>query len=264
VDALLPIQLDQDALDDERNRHVELTKDPDRPGYDIRGHVDDETGELVHTVLTAAMATDPDNPLDTQMADDLRAQGLDPYADGCVLTRTKGQRMHDALKRVLQQVLASNVLGVRGKTPVTMSITVPVHTLHGVPGAMPATGSAGHSLPISLVRRLACEGSAFTRFVMSLGGKVIDVSHTVRTLKPHERKIKQIETGGVCQAAGCARGDPTGHPLIPHHINPYARCKTTSLADTALLCEIAHADLHHGKTIRLKNGHSINEHGWVD
>jgi hypothetical protein len=97
VDALLPIQLDQDALDDERNRHVELTKDPDRPGYDLRGHLDDETGALWHTVLTAAMATDPDNPLDTQLAEQLRAQGLDPYADGCVLIRTKGQRMHDAL-----------------------------------------------------------------------------------------------------------------------------------------------------------------------
>jgi hypothetical protein len=51
--------------------------------------------------------------------------------------------------------------------------------------------------------------------------------------------------------------------LIPHHVVPYAISRTTSLADTAMLCEISHADLHHGKTIRLKTGRSINQHGWV-
>ena len=264
VDALLPAQLDQDAIDDQRNRYLQLTKDPDRPGWDIRGHADDETGDLLHTVLTAAMATDPDNPLDTQTAEELRQQGLDPYSDGCVQIRTKGQRLHDALRLVLQKTLASNALGVRGKAPITMSITVSSEALHGVPGALPATGSAGQTLPISLVRRLACEGTAFTRFIMSLGNRVIASSHTSRTLSPHERKIKRIETGGICEAAGCTRGDPTGDPLIPHHIEPHAKCGTTSLADTAMFCDISHADLHHGKTIRLKNGRRINENGWVD
>ncbi len=264
VDALLPNQLDKDAIDDERNRQITVIKHPDRPGWDLDGHLDDELGELWHTALTAAMATDPDNPLDTAMAEALRAQGLDPYADGCVQVRSKGQRMHDALKLVLHKVLAGNVLGVRGKAPVTMSIIVSSEALHGVPGALPATGSAGQALPISLVRRLICDNTAFTRFIVSLGSKVIETSHTTRTLKPHERKIKQIETGGICEAAGCSRGDPTGHPLIPHHVEPWAKCGTTSLTDTAMFCDISHADLHHGKTIRLKNGRSINENGWVD
>lgn len=263
VDALLPNELDKDAIDDERNRSLELTKSTDRPGWDVRGHLDDETGDLLNTVLNAAAATDPDNPLDTETAAALREQGLDPYADGCILVRTKGQRTHDALRLVLRKVLAGNVLGVRGKAPVQMSITVSSDFLHGVPGARPATGSAGQTLPRSLVRRLACEGSAFTRFLTSLGSKVVDLSHTSRTLKPDERRIKRLETGGVCEAAGCHRGDATGHALIPHHVDPWAVSGTTSIRDTTMFCEISHADLHHGKTIRLKNGRSINEQGWV-
>jgi hypothetical protein len=114
-----------------------------------------------------------------------------------------------------------------------------------------------------MVRRLLC-GSAITRFVLSLGHRVIESSHTERTLKPHERRIKQIETGGLCQAAGCRNGTATGHRLTPHHVNPYATSGETSLTDTVMLCELSHHDLHDdGKTIRLKDGRRINPHGWV-
>ena len=263
TDALRPNELDQQADDDQANRGVVLRKETDRPGWDIRGHLDDETGELLHTAMTAAAATDPDNPVDTETAANLRAQGLDPQVDGCVQVRSKSQRMHDALKLLLHKTLASKALGVRGKAQVCVNVTVSAEALTGVPGALPATGSAGQTLPISLVRRLACD-NALTRFVLSLGHKVIETSHTSRTLKPHERTIKQLEVGGVCETAGCGRGDPTGHPLIPHHVTPYAQCKTTSLEDTVMLCEISHAHVHHGNTIRLKNGRRINEHGWAD
>ena len=263
TDALRPNELDQQADDDQANRSLVLRKQADRPGWDIRGHLDDETGELLHTALTAAAATDPDNPVDTETAAALRAQGLDPHTDGCVQVRSKPQRMHDALKQLLHKTLASKALGVRGKAPVHVNITVSSDLLHDVPGAMPATGSAGQTLPASLVRRWACD-SALSRFVLSLGHKVLETSHTSRTLKPHERKIKQVETGGICEAAGCGRGDPTGHALIPHHITPYARSKTTSLADTVQLCDISHAHLHHGNTLRLKNGRRIDEHGYTD
>ncbi|MFN2523465.1 MAG: hypothetical protein ABR614_09175, partial [Mycobacteriales bacterium] len=82
---------------------------------------------------------------------------------------------------------------------------------------------------------------------------------------PHERRIKHLETGGICQGAGCSRGDPTGHPLIPHHAEPYSINQVTSLADTVLFCEITHNDIHvGGKTIRLKDGRLLNNTGWVD
>ena len=97
--------------------------------------------------------------------------------------------------------------------------------------------------------------------MLSLGHKVIETSHTERTLKPHERRAKRIETGGHCQGAGCTRGP--GTRLVPHHADPWSQCGTTSLSDTVLLCEQTHTQLHHGHTIRLKDGRRLGPHGWT-
>ena len=94
---------------------------------------------------------------------------------------------------------------------------------------------------------------------MSMGGKVVETSHTQRTLTSHERKIKQIETGGTCEAAGCTRPG-----TVPHHVEPWAKTHATSLDDTALLCESTHHDVHHGRTIRLKEGRRFDANGWLD
>jgi hypothetical protein len=99
--------------------------------------------------------------------------------------------------------------------------------------------------------------------VLSLGRKVIETSHIERTLKPHERRAKRIETGNRCQIAGCRCGP--GATLIPHHPDPWWRCGTTSKDDTVLICESNHHDLHSGgHTLRLKDGRWLNEHGWTD
>ena len=121
------------------------------------------------------------------------------------------------------------------------------------------------SVLMSLVRRWACD-SAIGRFVLSLGGRVIELSHTQRTLKPHERRAKKIETGNRCQIAGCRCGpDPAGSSrLVPHHPDAYARNRTTSLHDTVWTCQRCHHDLHTGhKTLRLRDGRWLNEHGWT-
>ena len=97
--------------------------------------------------------------------------------------------------------------------------------------------------------------------MLSLGHKVLELSHTERTLKPHERRAKRIETGGRCQASGCHRGP--GTRLVPHHADPWATSGTTSLTDTVLLCEQSHSQLHHGHTIRLKDGRHLGPHGWI-
>lgn len=257
VDAILPGQLDDASQDADRNRSLDLRRHDDRAGWSLRGELDDETGELLHTVLGAAMATDPDNPNDTAVAragDDL---------DGCLRVRSRRRRRHDALRLLLQQVLGSKVLGTRSKLPVQINVTISNAALHGQPGALPARTGSGAAVPSALVRRWLCDSSV-TRFVLSLGNKVLEISHTERTAKPHERRIKLLETGGTCQGAGCYRGHDTGDPLIPHHVDPYARCGTTSLSDTVMLCEGTHHDLHEGdKTVRLKDGRLINAHGWV-
>jgi hypothetical protein len=285
IDALLPLQLEQRAEDADRNRGLALLPNAFGPGGRMEVEFGAEGWELMHTVLTAAMATDPDNPLDTAAAAALREQGIDPYsesaaglaaanaaglaeADGaggshCVgPPRNKGQKRYDAFISVLRDVLDSAGLGTRGKAVPHISIRAGLDALHDQPGALPAVGGSGQSLPASLVRRLVCD-SAVTRFVMGLGNKVIELSHTVRTLKEHERKAKIMETGGLCQAAGCHH--PPGVRLIPHHPDAYAKSGTTSFYDTVMLCESSHHDVHEGgKTIRLKDGRLLSPEGWVE
>lgn len=94
----------------------------------------------------------------------------------------------------------------------------------------------------------------------------LEASHTERTLKAHERRALYAQTGGLCQAVGCARsGADLGTILHPHHADPWARCGTTSLTDTVLLCESSHADLHEGdRTILLNDGRRLGPDGWAN
>jgi hypothetical protein len=222
---------------------------------------------MLHTVLTAELATDPDNPTDTAAWSAHRQAGAQTEdiieLDGCAgAPRSLRQRRHDALKLGLRTLLSSGALGGRGKHIPHIGVSTSLDTMHGLPGALPAIGDSGAPLPTSLVQRWLCE-SYLTRFVLSLGRKVIETSHTERTLKAHERRAKRLETGGRCQGAGCTRGP--GENLTPHHATPWAVCGTTSIADTVWLCEQTHHDIHAGgKTVRLKDGRYLNEHGWAD
>jgi hypothetical protein len=262
VDALLPLQLEDASARAHARRGLVLARNGDGQGWRLEADLDDETGELLHTSLAAAMASDPENVTDTATAAEAREQGRDPYAPSPDPTpRRLWERRHDALGTVLRDWLGSGIAGTRGKVVPHLSVRVGLDALQSAPGALPAVGGSGQTLPASLVRRLACD-SAITRFVMSLGNQVLEMSHTVRTLKGHERKAKVMETGGVCQAAGCH--PPPGTPLIPHHPDPYSRSRSTSFRDSVMFCEKSHHDVHEGgKTLRLKDGRLLSPDGWV-
>ncbi len=233
--------------------------------------LDLECGELLQTVLAAELAVDPDAPADTAGFEQLRAQGWqdgDPLPEpGSPGPRSLRQQRHDALRNGLRRLLDSGVLGLRDKVAPHIGVTVGVDLLTQQPGALPARSTTtGARLPASLVRRWLCD-SAVTRYVLSLGGRVIEASHTERTLTPHERRIKKIETGSRCQIAGCrcGPGSPRSSRLVPHHPDAWARTGRTSLADTVWICDRHHHDLHTGnKTLRLRDGRWLSEDGWTD
>ena len=79
VGALLPSTLEDAAAQGHARRSLTLTRDADGSGWSLSGRLDLLTGERLHLALDAAARTDPDNPLDTETAERLRAQGLDPY-----------------------------------------------------------------------------------------------------------------------------------------------------------------------------------------
>ncbi len=271
VDALLPNDLEKRAARAADDAHLTLRPNGDGSGWLLRAELDLETGELLHTALTAAAATDPDNPVDTAAAQQLRDSGWE-FGDPVPLDlqtpdrpfdppRSRGRRLHDALKLALRALLDSGDLGLRDKVAPHIGVTVGLVTLHREPGAVPATAASGLSLPLSLVQKWWCDAYV-TRYVLGLGRRVIETSHSSRTLKAHERRIKHVETGGQCQGAGCTRGP--GCRLIPHHPDAWCRTGTTSLGDAVLFCDHDHDALHRGVTLTLKDGRRINEHGWVD
>jgi hypothetical protein len=270
VDALLPNELEKRAAKGADEAKLILRPNDDGSGWLLRGELDLETGELAHAVLTAMQAVDPDNPADTSATAALLDSGWefgDPLPAGHALQpnpgtrpRSRGRRLHDALKLALRALLDSGELGVRDKVAPHIGVTIGIGALNREPGAAPAAGASGVPLPLSLIQTWWCNASV-TRFVLGLGHRVLEASHTSRTLKPHERRIKHLESGGQCQGAGCCRGP--GWTLIPHHVDPWAHCRTTSLRDTVLLCESDHVALHRGGTITLKDGRRLNADGWV-
>ena len=258
VDALLPLQLEDRAERAHRDRALKLVRKSDGSGWTVlQGELDLECGELLHTVLTAARATDPDNPADTAA---WTAQHAD--AAGAPVPRSRRQQDHDALKLALRRLLDSAALGLRDKAVPHLLVTVSLDQLHGAPGALPATTAAGTNLPRTLVQRLVCD-SRITRMVLSPGRKVIETSHTERTLKASERKALHVQWGGRCAGAGCP--SPSGTPLVPHHADPWHQTGTTSYTDSVPLCDTTHHDLHTGgRTIRLRDGRRLGPDGWVD
>ncbi|MBC7373929.1 MAG: DUF222 domain-containing protein [Frankiales bacterium] len=262
TDALLPNELEKRAAKGEDDAGLTLLRKGDGSGWRVDGVLDLETGELLHTVLTAEQAVDQDNPVDTQAWRRLRESGWQSPDElpETGAPRSVRRRRHDALHHALRRLLDSAALGARDKAAPHIAVHISIASLHGEPGALPAVGASGASLPLSLVRRWWCD-SAATRFILGLGRKVIEASHTERTLKAHERRAKHAETGGHCQAAGCSCGP--GRRLIPHHADPWWNSHTTSLHDTVLFCERDHALLHQGRMLRLKDGRQLNEHGWV-
>ena len=269
MDSLLPAQHEERARRAELERGLTLRCNRDGSGCRLEADLDLETSERVFAMFDAELRRDPDNPLDTAQAERLREQGLDPYDPAHQLPewqrpRSKRERMHDAFSRFLGRGLAAGLGGDHDKNPVQVTVVTTPQTLEGAPGSPAARGGSGMTLPGSLVRRWVC-GAALTRFVLDLGGRVIEASHTERTLKAPERRALLLQTGGHCQRRGCTRRtcDP-GAVLHPHHANAWARTGSTSLADTVLLCHGCHGDVHHGAVITLGDGRRLGPDGWLE
>ena len=274
IDALLPVQLEDRVERGHRDRGLTLVRNPDGSGWHLpKTHLSLECGELLWTVLAAARATDPANVTDTAAHDAGRAFDLthdgwrnhgQPHpAELPPDPRSRAARTHDALTLALRALLDAGSLGSRDKTAPHLTVTTSLTGLHDQPGTLPARSGSGSSLPGGLVRQWLCD-SHLTRTVLSLGRRVLETSHTERTLKAHERRALTVQWGGQCAGAGCTHTLATGHTLTPHHATPWALCHSTSWEDTVPLCDQTHHDLHtSNRTLRLKDGRWLSPTGWV-
>ncbi len=286
TDALLPNQLEARAQRGQDRAGVHLTLHPDGSGWQLRGDLDLETGELLHTLLGAEARRDAENTRDTADAQTLRDVGLDPYdsdgppgpggAQGAggigesagdpVLRspRRRARRLHDALRLLLQRYLDADLAGSHHKQPVRVTVTVASDLLNGQPGAPAATAGSGARIPAGLLRRWWCNAQV-TAFLRTVGWLVLGQSHSQRTLTAAERTALDVQSGGHrCAGLTCCQGRPhPGVTLEPHHVTAWSSTSSTHLGDTVWACPTLHHDLHHDRTVTLRDGRRLNAEGWV-
>lgn len=268
LDALLPAEHDKRAAKADDEVGLDLRRKIGGSGWRVNGDLDDETGEMLDVVLRAQREVDPDNVTDTDAhraaADQPDLEGLDPCQWPAALARPRSrrERNHDALKSALQLLLGSGALGLRDKVAPHVSVIVENDFLHEVPGALPARAASGARWSRRQIRRLL-SGSVFTRMVRDASHRIIEVSHTERTLKGFERRVLHAQWGSTCAGQACCRGPATGDRLIPHHPELFSKTGTTSLEEAIPLCEQEHYYVHHGTLIKLKDGRWLGPDGWV-
>ncbi|MCO7220710.1 HNH endonuclease signature motif containing protein [Klenkia sp. PcliD-1-E] len=156
--------------------------------------------------------------------------------------RTRAQRQGGALVQLADNALAGGELPVLRTVKPHVVVTIAADDLV-TDGTGPATATMGFGAVISAARArwLACD-SAVTRIVMGPDGTPLDVGRTHRVVTPALRRAV-VARDKECVFAGC--GAPH-HWAEVHHLVHWAHGGETSLANSALLCEPHHTQVHHG------------------
>ncbi|NEK59520.1 DUF222 domain-containing protein, partial [Geodermatophilus sabuli] len=102
----------------------------------------------------------------------------------------------------------------------------------------------GATLSAARARWLACDAT-LTRLVLDPDGLPLDVGRTARVVPPHLRRAVE-HRDRHCVFTGC--NAPT-HWCDVHHLLEWINGGTTSLDNSALLCERHHTQVHHGYRI---------------
>jgi hypothetical protein len=285
LDALLPDGTDLPAPA-EYYLHLQPLLDGN---WDLRGHLDPETGTLLAREIDRRHKTNTSQPADaadeavgdepamtdeaagdepaapdapagpTASPGDAWTADCDPYASTSSRPVPAGQRRHDALTQLLRDA-GSLTAGNGRPAPAALLITSTIEALEGRLGALPGTlTTAGQ--PISLrpetLRRLGCH-SELTAVLLDAAGHPVGASSTRRSANRKERHTLRIQWGAHCAIAGCST------TTIPHHVIPWWLSRTTRLRDLLPLCEHDHRALHEDhRTLRLKDGRHIDELGWT-
>ncbi len=157
-------------------------------------------------------------------------------------TRTRAQRLADALVQICDNVLAS------GDAPVLR--TVKPHVIVTIDHADLADPHTGHDaartgtgalISAARARWLACD-SQVSRIVLGPDSVPIDHGRTQRVVTPAQRRALGLRDAG-CVFAGC---EAPHWWCDAHHVLEWLFDGPTDLDNLGLLCERHHTKVHHG------------------
>jgi hypothetical protein len=160
--------------------------------------------------------------------------------------RTLGQQQADALVQWADNTLAAGTAPLLRTTKPQIAVNVDLEDLLD-PSTGKGTAQAGFGATLSAARaRWAACDADLTRIVLGPNGEPLDLGRTHRLVTPALRKAV-IARDQTCVFAGC---DAPHWWSEVHHLIHWALGGETSLANSGLLCERHHTQVHHGFAVR--------------
>ncbi|MCM0618848.1 HNH endonuclease signature motif containing protein [Nocardioides bruguierae] len=152
--------------------------------------------------------------------------------------RDHGARMWDALVRLGQHALDTDLPPESHGARARLAVTVPLQVLSG-DDAHACVAEDGTPLPASTLRSLACDADVLP---VVLGGEseILDIGRQSRVVPVALWRALVARDAG-CTFPGCARAPVMCHA---HHVQPWAEGGATSLENLAMLCGQHHRLIH--------------------
>ncbi|MCO7219837.1 HNH endonuclease signature motif containing protein [Klenkia sp. PcliD-1-E] len=160
--------------------------------------------------------------------------------------RNRDQRAGDALVQLADLHLAAGDLPMLRKARPQITALIQLEDLAD-PDTRPAATRLGSGVTASntVARQAACDGDV-ARILLGPDGLPLDVGRAHRLVPAHIRRAAEVRDGG-CVFTGC---HAPAWWCDAHHLIHWIDGGETSLANTALLCERHHTQVHHGYALR--------------
>ena len=174
---------------------------------------------------------------------------LDTGADAPVDSRTRPQRLHDALATALNVAARSSETPTLGGAAPTLLVSVRQEDLASGHGVAHLDG-IDEPVPLSVARHIACTGGV-QKVVFDESGRIERISIPDRIFDYHQRRAITLRDG-TCIIPGC---DVPAAWCEIHHVREAARGGPTSTDNGVLLCWHHHRTLEtSGWLIRMNHG----------
>lgn len=175
-------------------------------------------------------------------------------------TRSRAQRLHDALGGILSVAAKSADTPTLGGSAPTLVVTISASDLenaHGV-GFIEGTDTV---VSATFARTMACTG-AIQRITVDAHGRVLELCSPLRSFTTHQRRAIAQRDGG-CIIPGCHVG-ATWCEI--HHVTEHARGGPTHTDNGVLLCWFHHRTLEtSGWAVTMLDGvPHIKAPPWID